>query len=317
MVLWALIWSIHHGHETPVHVCSRQHFHESYKENHCIDHDDACYMGMHTRSLIRPAWRRPSDRGGYHPTITQRLLSESGSLSSESPDLDSYTFDINRPQAKVVGWHNRPSHYLAKTPQFFPPPLAPPPPPLHRQLQHPCCSVSYTSASTSTSAPVTPVRAPPKKSWASLLRPSTSTSNPSASATASGSSSAAGLSRTALPTTSVVGSSLPAAAASVVAVQDAALQVLPSRSSEFVGLLTSGPGVGYAGALSYASAGSVAAIANATSDDKCRYGACAHSIDDDESPPPGSDQLWQHVFCQFSVADYAVLSAFSAELGRV
>ena len=124
--------------------------------------------------------------------------------------------------------------------------------------------VPSTSTTTSTSTPVTPPApppAPPKKSWASLLRPSTSTS---ASASGSGSSSAvAGPSRNALPTSSVVGFSIPAAASPVV--QDAALHVSPSRKSELVRLLTSGPaGVGYAGALSsYASAGSVATTTNA------------------------------------------------------
>ena len=36
-----------------------------------------------------------------------------------------------------------------------------------------------------------------------------------------------------------------------------------------------------------------------------------------KNPPPGVDQLWQHVFCQFRVADYDPLPAFSSVIFRV
>jgi hypothetical protein len=124
-----------------------------------------------------------------------------------------------------------------------------------------------------------PPPAPPKKFWASLLRPSTSSSSASAYA---------GPSRNALPTSSVVGISIPAASA---AVQDAALHVSPSRKSEFVRLLTSGPGVAH---------------------NHCDFLCWIRSVHYDhdhesntvnKNPPPGVDQLWQHVFCQFGVAN--------------
>ena len=97
---------------------------------------------------------------------------------------------------------------------------------------------------TSTARSVTPpAPAPPQKSWASLLRPSTSSSSASASA---------GPSRNALPTSSVVGISIPVASA---ATQDAALHVSLTRRSELMRLLTSGPGASAsvgAGTISYA-----------------------------------------------------------------
>ena len=34
-------------------------------------------------------------------------------------------------------------------------------------------------------------------------------------------------------------------------------------------------------------------------------------------PPPGVDQLWQHMFCQFGVAYCPPFHRFFAELGRV
>jgi len=93
----------------------------------------------------------------------------------------------------------------------------------------------------------TPVAPPPSaKSWASLLCPSTSSASGFASA---------GPSRNALPTSSVMGISIPAASATT---QDAALHVSPR-------LLTSAPGAGHptiATAISYA--GSVAAAASTT-----------------------------------------------------
>jgi len=36
-----------------------------------------------------------------------------------------------------------------------------------------------------------------------------------------------------------------------------------------------------------------------------------------KNSPPGVDQLWQHVFFQFSVGDYGVLSTFSSVICRV
>lgn len=87
--------------------------------------------------------------------------------------------------------------------------------------------------------------APPKKVWAFLLHSSTSSSSASAST---------GPSRNAIPTSSVVGNSIPAASATA---QDAVLQVSPSRRSELVRLLTSGPGADHPTAtttdVSYAS----------------------------------------------------------------
>ena len=81
--------------------------------------------------------------------------------------------------------------------------------------------------------------------WASLLRPSTTSSPASASA---------GPLCNALPTSSVVGISTPAASTTT---QDAALHVPPSRRSELVRLLTSGPGTAHPTAttagVSYAS----------------------------------------------------------------
>jgi len=100
----------------------------------------------------------------------------------------------------------------------------------------------------------TPVAPPPSaKSWASLLRPSTSSASGSASA---------GPSLNALPTSSVLGISIPAASATT---QDATLHVSPSRRTELARLLTSGPGPGHptiATAISYA--GSAAAGASTT-----------------------------------------------------
>jgi ubiquitin carboxyl-terminal hydrolase 10 len=102
----------------------------------------------------------------------------------------------------------------------------------------PPLQVAPPPTATSAAPPLPP--APPKKSWASLLRPSTSSSSVSASA---------GPSRNALPTSSVVGISIPAASTTT---QDAALHVSPSRRSELVRLLTSGPGVAHTTAISYA-----------------------------------------------------------------
>ena len=36
-----------------------------------------------------------------------------------------------------------------------------------------------------------------------------------------------------------------------------------------------------------------------------------------KNSPPGLDQLWPHVFCQFRVADHGVLSIFSSVFCRV
>jgi ubiquitin carboxyl-terminal hydrolase 10 len=105
-----------------------------------------------------------------------------------------------------------------------------------------------TSAATSA---VPPAPAPLKKSWASLLHPSTSSSSASASA---------GPSRNTLPTSSVVGISIPAASATT---QDAALHVSPSRRSELVRLSTSGPGAS-AGEISYAGSAAAAAASITT-----------------------------------------------------
>ncbi|KAF9532800.1 hypothetical protein CPB83DRAFT_890475 [Crepidotus variabilis] len=81
-------------------------------------------------------------------------------------------------------------------------------------------------------APVTPVPSgppPPKKSWASLLRPANSSST-SASSTP-------GLSRNTLPTSAVVGFSIPA----VTSPSNPAVPVNPSQKSELLNLLSTGP----------------------------------------------------------------------------
>ncbi|KAF8967294.1 hypothetical protein BDZ97DRAFT_1938213 [Flammula alnicola] len=82
-------------------------------------------------------------------------------------------------------------------------------------------------------APAVPPPSAPKKSWASLLRPASSSSSASP-----------GPSRNALPTSSVVGFSIPAAAPS----SNPAMPVSPSKKSELVTLLTTGPAVAAAGA---------------------------------------------------------------------
>jgi hypothetical protein len=138
----------------------------------------------------------------------------------------------------------------------------------------------------------------PRKILGFLLRPSTSSS-------ASGSP---GPSRDALPTSSVVGISIPGASATT---QDAALHVSPSRRSELVRLLTSGPGPGTAHtttAISYA--GSAASTTTSTT-------TTANLTPSTKIRPPGLDQLWQHVFCQLGVADHGVLSAFSSVVCRI
>ena len=86
-------------------------------------------------------------------------------------------------------------------------------------------------------APTTPAVPAPKKSWASLLRPATSATP------------APGPSRNALPTSSVVGFSIPATTP-----ENPSVPVSPSNKSELVNLLTTGPtaatGTGFAAAAS-------------------------------------------------------------------
>ncbi|KAJ2923184.1 hypothetical protein H1R20_g13912, partial [Candolleomyces eurysporus] len=86
--------------------------------------------------------------------------------------------------------------------------------------------VPEPSASTSTSS--TPAPAPPKKSWASLLRPAESSS---ATATPA---------KNALPTSSIVGFSIPAGVTSSTPPQP----VSPSKKTELINLLTSNPSSG-------------------------------------------------------------------------
>jgi len=114
-ILWALIWSIHHG--TKKIMISTTTIHVTWE-----------YI---QKGLRRPVWRKPSDRGGYRPTTPLDLI-----VILSSPFLHSYTsFDINRPQAKV-------KHYrLAQSSQ---------PPPAENTAVVPTTTTTTTTTSTPT-----------------------------------------------------------------------------------------------------------------------------------------------------------------------
>ncbi|KAF8163725.1 hypothetical protein B0H34DRAFT_650904 [Crassisporium funariophilum] len=95
-------------------------------------------------------------------------------------------------------------------------------------------SVPLTSSTSAPpSAPSTPTPAPAKKSWASLLRPATSSSTPNGT-------------RSTLPTSSVVGFSIPAADPSSA---NPTVPVSPTKKSELLALLTGGHGAAAAAAM--------------------------------------------------------------------